>query len=143
MAISGIDAFQKALFAQQFGSQFQTAGGTSIGGTRPVEPERVGGVGTEIASTPKFDWRNLNRFDGALTGTTPQAGVGKTSEVPTENIFAVGAGAKAAGTSEINPAYNAQANGLVAALNAIDAKDIGLNSNKNGFQGQRYINFMA
>ena len=141
MAISGIDAFQKALLAQQFGSQFQTAGGTFVGGTKPVTPERVGGVGTETETTPKFNWRNLNQFDGAILGTTPQTGIGKTSEVPVESIFKVGESAQAAGTKE--PAYNAQAGELVAALNAIDAKDVGLNSNKNGFQGQRYINFLA
>ena len=141
MAISGIDAFQKTLLAGQFGAQFQTASGASIGGTTPVTPERVGGVGTETESTPKFDWRNLNRFDRAQLGTTPQTGIGKTSETPAVNPFEAGESAKAAGTGE--SAYKAQSGELVSALNAIDAKDIGLNSNKNGFQGQRFINFMA
>ena len=136
MAISGIDAFQRALYAG-----YSTTGGFSIGGTTPVTPERVGGVGTETESSPKFEWRNLNRFDGALTGTTPQTGIGKTSETPAVNPFEVGESAKAAGTGE--SAYKAQAGELVSTLNAIDAKDIGLNSNKNGFQGQRFINFLA
>jgi len=139
MAISGIDAYQQALLAQQYG--FQTATGSAIGGTRPVMPEKVTGVGKEVEESPKFDWRNLNQLDGALTGSTPQTGIGKTSEVPTENIFAVGSGAQAAGTSE--SAHTAQTNELLANLNASDAMDIGLNSNKNGMDGQRYINFLA
>ncbi len=143
MAISGIDAFKQAMIASQFG--LQTAQGGAIGGARPVTPEKGPGAGTENKTTAGFNWRNLNQYDGKLTGSTPQIGFGKTSEKPIENIFAVGAGEKAAGTKspEIGSAYKAQTNNLMATLNGIDARDIGLNSNKNGFDGQKYINFLA
>ena len=135
MAVQGIDAFTQALLAQQYGA--------AIGGTRPFTPERVSGVGKEIEFSPKFDWKNLNRFDGALTGSTPQTSIGKTSEVPTENIFAVGRESGAQRTQEFGSVPNKSAETLVASLNAIDARDIGLNSNKNGFEGQMYINYLA
>ena len=136
MAIQGIDAFKQALLAQQYGA--------AIGGTRPFTPERVSGVtGKEIESSPKFDWKNLNRFDGALTGSTPQTSIGKTSEVPAENIFAVGRESGAQRTTEFGSVPKKSSETLISSLNAIDAKDIGLNSNKNGFEGQMYINYLA
>lgn len=133
MAISGIDAFKQAMMAQQYGAQLSAGMGGAIGGTKPVTPEEVKGIGKETASTSKFNWKNLNKFDGQLTGTAPQTGIGKTSEVPSGNIF----------TQGIAAAYEQPKSGLMEALNRIDAKDIGLNSNKNGLDGQRYINFMA
>ena len=139
MAISGVDAYKQAMIAQMF-AQGQATQGGAIGGARPVTPEKVTGVGieSEQAST-KFNWRSLNKFDGALTGTTPQAGFGKTSEIPSENFFATGSGTTGVAQTVKTP----QNNGLLAALNRIDAQDIALNSNKNGLDGQRYINFLA
>ena len=143
MAISGIDAYKQALMAQQYGAQFQPKEGSSIGGVSPVTPENVTGVGKEIESPSKFDWKNLNKFDGFLTGTAPQTGIGKTSEIPAENIFAVGSGSQALGRAEAGHAYGESNTNLLAELNQIDARDIALNSNKNGLNGQRYINFLA
>ncbi len=141
MAISGVDAYKQAMIAQQYGQMFQAGQGTGIiGGARPVTPEKVTGVGIESESaSPNFNWRSLNKFDGALTGTTPQTGFGKTSEIPSENFFATGIGTTGAAQATKAP----QNNGLLAALNRIDAQDIALNSNKNGLDGQRYINFLA
>ena len=135
MAVQGIDAFKQALLAQQFGA--------AIGGTRPLTPESAVGAGKKIESSPKFDWKNLSRFDGALTGSTPQTSIGKTSEIPAENIFAVGRESGAQRTPEFGSVPKKSAETLVASLNAIDARDIGLNSNKNGFEGQMYINYLA
>ena len=141
MAISGIDAYKQALLAQQYGQAFQAGQGSgTIGGARPVTPEKVNGVGIESEqASPKFNWRSLNKFDGTLTGTTPQNGFGKTSEIPSENIFATGIGT----TGATQTAFAPKNNGLLEALNRIDAQDIALNSNKNGLDGQRYINFLA
>ena len=141
MAISGIDAYKQALLAQQYGQAFQAGQGAgTIGGARPVTPEKVNGVGIESEqASPKFNWRSLNKFDGTLTGTTPQNGFGKTSEIPSENIFATGIGT----TGATQTAFAPKNNGLLEALNRIDAQDIALNSNKNGLDGQRYINFLA
>lgn len=133
MAISGIDAYKQALIAQQYGAQLSTGMGGTIGGTKPVTPEEVKGIGTETETPAKFNWKNLNKFDGQLTGTAPQTGIGKTSEVPSGNIFTQGTVA----------VYEQTKSGLMETLNRIDAKDIALNSNKNGLDGQRYINFMA
>ena len=141
MAISGVDAYKQAILAQQYGQMFQAGQGAgAIGGTRPVTPEKATGVGIESESaSPKFNWRSLNKFDGALTGTTPQTGFGKTSQIPSENFFATGIGT----TGATQVAQAPQNNGLRAALNRIDAQDIGLNHNTNGLDGQRYINFLA
>ena len=133
MVISGIDAFKQALMAQQFGAQLTAGTGSSVGATKPVTPESVTGAGTESSTPAKFNWKNLNKFDGHLTGTAPQTGIGKTSEVPSENIF----------TQGISTAYEKPQTGLFESLNRIDARDIALNSNKNGLDGQRYINFLA
>ncbi len=139
MAISGIDAYKQAMIAQMF-AQGQATQGGAIGGARPVTPEKVTGVGIETEqASPKFNWRSLNKFDGALTGTTPQTGFGKTSEIPSENYFATRIGTTGAAQTTNAPKNN----GLLAALNRIDAQDIALNSNKNGLDGQRYINFLA
>ena len=133
MAISGIDAYKQALMAQQYGAQLTAGMGGAIGGTKPVTPEKVKGIGTETTSAAKFNWKNLNKFDGNLTGTAPQTGIGKTSEVPSGNIF----------TQGIAAAYEQPNSNVLETHNRIDARDIGLNSNKNGLDGQRYINFMA
>ena len=140
MAISGIDQFKLAMMSQQYGAMFQAGMGTQkVSGTVPQTPENVTGVGTEIESASKFNWKSLNKFDGTLLGATPQTNIGKTSEVPTENIFTANPG----GESTPLAAYEKPNNGLFAALNRIDAQDIALNSNKNGLNGQRYINFLA
>ena len=138
MAINGIDQFKLAMMSQQYGSMFQTGMGTQqIGGTKPQTPEKVTGTGTEIEAASRFNWKNLNKFDGKLTGAVPQTNIGKTSEVPTENIFTVNfGGVSTAGYTQPNDS-------LIAALNRIDAQDIALNSNKNGLNGQRFINFLA
>jgi len=133
MAITGIDAFKQALMAQQYGAQLSAGMGGAIGGAKPGTSEQVKGTGTEVAGTAKFNWKNLNKFDGNLRGTAPGTEIGKTSEIPSGNIF----------TQGIVAAYEQPKTGLVEALNRIDARDIGLNSNKNGLDGQRFINFMA
>lgn len=133
MAITGIDAYTQALMAQQYGSQVSAGMGGSIGGARPVTPEKVEGLGKESEGTGKFNWKSLNQFDGTVIGTTPKTEVGKTSEVPNGNPF----------TQGVTSAYEQPKSGLLEALNRIDARDIGLNSNKNGMDGQRFINIMA
>lgn len=133
MAISGIDAFKQALIAQQYGAQLSAGTGSAIGGAKPAMPEEVTGAGTNISAPSKFNWKNLNKFDEALLGAAPQTEIGKTSEIPSGNVFAQG----------ITATYEQPKNGLINTLNNIDAHDIGLNSNKNGLDGQRFINFLA
>ena len=128
MAVQGINAHTLGFFAPQFSQQKQTAGG-AFGATVQGTPEK--GTGAEIKVKEKPLTLTGNPYDSA-----PYVGFGKTSEItglPTQGI-GLTFGAKP---------VNKPNNGLLNTLNAIDARDIGLNGDRNGFDGQKKLNFLA
>ncbi len=144
MSITGIDKYQQAFAAQLFGGQ--TALGQNIGtqGTIPQAAKRVEGVGAEVQGAQKFDWKNLSKFDSVLSGVQTQAQGGKAVESPTGGVSEINifGGEKAApqGAYGIEPKGG---NGLFASLNALDAKDLGLNGQRAGLDGQKHLNLIA
>lgn len=148
MDISRIFAQNQAIAAQLYGSQAGMQGaGINAGGIQPQKTEgaQVAGAGLESEGASKFNWRNLNKFDSYLTTSAPQTGVGKTNEAPVQeaggvNLFGVQGTQSQAGA--LQKAGSAQSS-LISALNNIDARDIGLNGDRSGFEGQRKLNLIA
>lgn len=134
MTFSRVDQVNLGLMAQ-----FQTGIRPQFGGATQEPSEKVNEVTAQTTSaTQGFNWRKLNLFDNKQIGATSNANIGKTSEVPTGNVYGLGGGSA---TPKV--AYTTPNDNLFAALNRIDARDIALNSNKNGFEGQSHINFLA
>ena len=126
MANLSINAQTLGFFAPQ--SRKPTAGG-SFGATVQGTPEK--GLGAEIKSQQTPLTLSGNPYDSALN-----VGFGKTSEIL--GIPAQGNGLTFGAKPNFKPN-----DGLFGTLNAIDAKDIGLNGNRNGLEGQRFLNILA
>ena len=141
MAIQSIDIYNQALMAQMYGAQTgafaQRAGGIGT----PVQPQQTEAIGTSTENASKFNWKNLNKFDTFLNGIATQKASGGTNEIPTDSIFSL---AKFGPAQNVNNGNTtAQQSALMATLNNIDAHDIGLQGDRNGFAGQRKINLIA
>lgn len=127
MITQGINAHTLNFFAPQFGQQRQTAGGNNGATMQGVTTK---GTGAEIKSkeTPLT-------FGGNIS-FTPKIDSGKTSKIPgvSEQGLGLTFGAK--------PVQNNNS-GLQSALSAIDYRDIALKGDRSGFEGQRFLNYLA
>ena len=140
MAIQGIDIYNQALMAQMYGAQ-TGAFAQRVGEIETPTTQQTEAIGTATENASKFNWKNLNKFDSFLNGVTTQKASGGTNEIPTDSIFSL---AKFGPAQNVNNGNTtAQQSGLLATLNNIDAHDIGLQGDRNGFAGQRKINLIA
>ena len=79
----------------------------------------------------------------------PKVGVGVGGVLPYDGGGAKGVGTRGVGTPHVGtgeiPEFRAtpEKSRLVARLDAIDARDIGLNGDRSGFQGQKNLNYIC